>query len=537
MKKVLSIIMVLILILQVSCVKKPENKEDINEVRTSAYKAAEILETINKVNTYFQENLTANSNNWDDAVYHSGNIRAYMYSGNIEFYNYSLDYAKRHHYLVNKGQNTVNGDLYCISQTYIDLYKLKQENYILEDVIRNADYNAKGRTDFGWIDLVYMSLSVYAELSNITKDAKYIDDAYRAYLKARDIMWDEDASLFYRDARFVYDKNKHNTMTPSGKKILWSRGNGWAFAGLAKTLEVLDKNHESYEVYLKDFKAMAKSLKNRQREDGTWNANLDDPEHFGGIETSGTVMFMYGYAVGIKHGYLEYDEYFGTLQKAYDGVVKYAISEEGRLLYVQPVSDSPQNYQNYDNEEARRQSTKQYAVGIFVMAACELMSICEDYEQPELVIPEDDYEPIRQEDRAIDPNYYKGKIKVTATNQQEGNEAVKLVDGVTEDKEGHRWSCPGYGNSATLEFEEVLGIKKIVVVPYQNRAYRYVIEKSMDGKDFETVVDYRKNDKEWFFFSHDVDIEAKYIRIRVTGAHNYSGTWVSINEMLIYTKD
>ena len=63
--------MVLILILQVSCVKKPENKEDINEVRTSAYKAAEILETINKVNTYFQENLTANSNNWDDAVYHS----------------------------------------------------------------------------------------------------------------------------------------------------------------------------------------------------------------------------------------------------------------------------------------------------------------------------------------------------------------------------------------------------------------------------------------------------------------------------------
>ena len=83
----------------------------------------------------------------------------------------------------------------------------------------------------------------------------------------------------------------------------------------------------------------------------------------------------------------------------------------------------------------------------------------------------------------------------------------------------------------------MLGIKKIVVVPYQNRAYRYVIEKSMDGKDFETVVDYRKNDKEWFFFSHDVDIEAKSIRIRVTGAHNYSGTWVSINEMLIYTKD
>ncbi len=540
MKKVLSIIMVVILVLQVSCVKKPENKgnnDDFKEVKISVYKASEILETINKVNTYFQEKLTASSNNWDDAVYHSGNIRAYMYTGNLDFYNYSLEYAKRHHYLVNKGQNTVNGDLYCISQTYIDLYKLKQEDYILADVIRNADFNADGRTDFGWIDLVYMSLPVFAELSEITKDTKYIDDAYRAYKKARDIMWDEEASLFYRDARFVYDKNKSGTMTPSGKKILWSRGNGWAFAGLAKTLEVLDKNHESYKLYLKDFKAMAESLKGRQREDGTWNANLDDPEHFGGIETSGTVMFMYGYAIGIKKGFLKNDEYFDTLKKAYDGVVKHAISDEGRLLYVQPVSDSPQNYQNYHDEEARKQSTKQYAVGIFVMAACEIMSMCEDYEKPELVIPEDDYEPISQEDRAIDPNYYKGKIKVTATNQQEGNEAEKLVDGVTEDKDGHRWSAPGFGSSATLEFEEVLSIKKIVVVPYQNRAYRYVIEKSMDGKDFEMVVDYRKNDKEWFFFSHDVDIEAKYIRIRVTGAYNYTGAWVSINEMLVYTKD
>ena len=187
-----------------------------------------------------------------------------MYTGNLDFYNYSLEYAKRHHYLVNKGQNTVNGDLYCISQTYIDLYKLKQEDYILADVIRNADFNADGRTDFGWIDLVYMSLPVFAELSEITKDTKYIDDAYRAYKRARDIMWDEEASLFYRDARFVYDKNKSGTMTPSGKKILWSRGNGWAFAGLAKTLEVLDKNHESYKLYLKD-SAVAESF-GRQRE-------------------------------------------------------------------------------------------------------------------------------------------------------------------------------------------------------------------------------------------------------------------------------
>lgn len=65
-----------------------------------------------------------------------------------------------------------------------------------------------------------MSLPVYAELANITKDTKYIYDAYRAYMKARDIIWDEEECLFYRDYRFVYDKNNIKTMPPSCKKIL-----------------------------------------------------------------------------------------------------------------------------------------------------------------------------------------------------------------------------------------------------------------------------------------------------------------------------
>lgn len=537
MKKALSVVLAFILIFQVSCKQKEIDEKKADGVKTAEYTSAEILETINKVNLYFHKNLSANSNNWDDAVYHSGNIRAFKYTGNIDFYNYSLDYAKRHHYLVNKGQNTKNGDLYCISQTYIDLYQLKNEEYIIEDVLRNADYNVSGNTEFAWIDLVYMSLPIYSELTNITKDSKYIDDAYRAYLEAREIMWDEEASLFYRDSRFVFGSGNKNAITPSGKKVLWSRGNGWAFAGLAKTLETLDKEHESFKVYLNDFQLMAESLKNRQREDGTWNSNLDDPEHFGGIETSGTVMFMYGYVVGVKNGFLEYDEYFEVLKKAYDGVVEHAITEEGRLLYVQPVADSPQMYANYNDEEERRWSTKQYAVGIFVMAAAELMSMCEDYVEPEFEIPLDDYEPINKDDKVIDPNYYTGKINVKATNEQTGNEAIKLVDKVMEDKEGHRWSCPGFGNSATLEFEEVLDLKKIIVVPYQNRAYKYIIEKSIDGVNFEQIVDYRKNDKEWFFYSHDVDTEAKYIRIRVTGVYGYDGQWISINEILVYTKD
>lgn len=280
---------------------------------------------------------------------------------------------------------------------------------------------------------------------------------------------------------------------------------------------------------------MAEALKSRQRDDGTWNANLDDPNHFGGIETSGTVMFMYGYALGIRLGILDFNEYFPTLQKAYDGVVKYAINDKGRLLYVQPGSDSPQRYLNYENEDLRKDATRQYAVGIFLMAAGELMLLCDDYVEPELDVPEPDYVPI--EKPTFDENYYKGKITATATAEQPGNTADKIVDKKLDDVNSMRWSADGYPQSVTLEFDKVLDIKKLTIVPYQNRAYIYKIEASIDGINYEEIVDNSENPLSWKYIDHEEDITAKYIRLTVTGCQNYSGTWVSINEILVYEKN
>ena len=48
--------------------------------------------------------------------------------------------------------------------------------------------------------------------------------------------------------------------------------------------------------YINDFLAMSKALKKCQREDGFWNVSLHDPTNFGGKETSGTALFVYGMA-------------------------------------------------------------------------------------------------------------------------------------------------------------------------------------------------------------------------------------------------
>ena len=40
---------------------------------------------------------------------------------------------------------------------------------------------------------------------------------------------------------------------------------------------------------------MCRALKAAQREDGFWNASLHDPTHYGGKETTGTSLFIYGF--------------------------------------------------------------------------------------------------------------------------------------------------------------------------------------------------------------------------------------------------
>lgn len=535
MKRTVCLILIVIIIFLTGCsnISNAPNSTHSYTV-TDSLKSKDVKELLLKVNRYFQKNLSAGSNTWDDAVYHSGNIRAFMITGVKEFYDYSLEYAKSHHFFVNNGANTVNGDYYCISQTYLDLCKLNSKDYMLTDVFRNADYNANKRTSFDWVDLLYMSLPVFADLTQVTKDNKYIEDAYRAYLKARNILWDEEDNLWYRDARFVFGSGHVDSVTPAGKKVFWSRGNGWAFAGIAKALENMDQKSEAYKAFTKDFKLMAKALKERQREDGTWNANLADPEHYGGIETSGTSMFMYGYAVGIRLGLLDFDEYFPVLLKAYEGVKKHALSSEGRLLYVQPGSDSPQRYANYENEEKRKNATSQFAVGTYVMALAEIMRLCSDYVQPEISVPEPEFTPLKPP--TLDDDYYKGKIKATATREQTGNTANKIVDKVYEDKDGYRWSADGYPQSITLELEKVISLRQITVVPYMSRAYIYKIEVSVDGVNYKKVVDNSSEPISFIFVNHEVNEDAKYIRMTVTGCKNYSGEWISINELFIYEK-
>ena len=93
-----------------------------------------------------------------------------------------------------------------------------------------------------WCDALFMSPAVWVHLSEITGDPKYLKWADREWWTCTDVLYDPEACLYYRDNNFFKKR------TPSGRKVFWSRGNGWVLGGIPRVLQYLPKENERYDI-------------------------------------------------------------------------------------------------------------------------------------------------------------------------------------------------------------------------------------------------------------------------------------------------
>ncbi|WP_299258057.1 chondroitinase-B domain-containing protein [uncultured Aquimarina sp.] len=119
---------------------------------------------------------------------------------------------------------------------------------------------------------------------------------------------------------------------------------------------------------------------------------------------------------------------------------------------------------------------------------------------------------------------------VTSTGTPDGNNiADNLVDGSTNS----RWSVNGFPQSFTVDLGDNFSINKTELVFYQGRAYQYTIETATNANGTYTEIVDRTNNATPGTISAPVtdsfsSINARYIRVTVSGASVYSGSWVSI---------
>lgn len=203
-----------------------------------------------------------------------------------------------------------------------------------------------------WCDALFMAPPLWIELAKVTNNVQYAAFAHREWQVTQEHLYDPDEHLFFRDRRFFQSRDS------KGRKLFWSRGNGWVFAGLARVLTILPNNDPARPEYQKLFKEMAAKLKTLQKPDGYWPSSLLGPEN-SPPESSGTGFFVYGLAWGINAGLLDHDTYEPTVARGWHAL-EAAVDADGRLGWVQQVSDRP--------EEVSKSDTQFYGVGALLLA-------------------------------------------------------------------------------------------------------------------------------------------------------------------------
>lgn len=502
------------------------------------YQAEDVNQYIDKVWTYYTTNYNTDLWNWIEATFHLGSLEAYKATGDMKYYDHTYHYAEGFSWECNSGVNTTYLDDIASSMVYCVLHDLAPVDYKLAGVKEALDYTYNyGMLDYSWVDEIYMVGLAQTYLSQATNDSKYSEIDLASYLFYRKEFFNVDDLLWYRDAKYVHESDNPLGQSTNGKKVYWGRGNAWVYVSLAQRMEYMDHDDPAYEVYKNDFLMMSEGLKRVVREDGVWNPNLGDPNDYPGKEMTGTGGFLYGMSMGIRLGLLDAKTYIPVVQKAYDTITSMCIREDGLLGYCQPVGWQPDGY---GNEEAMKESTNAFGVGLMLMGLSQFSRLCSDYLEPELNAPVQEFDSSKAI-YTIEDGWYKGIMTTTttATNIESGNGPANLVNGVwSRDNTGSRFSAFGLKTNpiaVEVNLHKDLTIDKIIIDAYSYRAYKYTIE-LWNGQEWTTIVDTTQETSKDKFLNIWEFAATTCSKIRLTGygCWNQDTDAFSIREMLIY---
>ena len=215
-----------------------------------------------------------------------------------------------------------------------------------------------------WCDALYMAPPTYAAFAGITGNREYLDFMEREFWYTVNVLYDRQERLFYRDARYFTQREKN------GEKVFWGRGNGWVAAGIARVVDLLPHDYPTLDKYVALFQEMMSRIATLQDENGYWHASLLDMQTYISPETSATGFFTYALWWGINRGYLSHEKYIPHARKAWEAMVA-AVHPDGKLGYVQPIGDSPNNITCDKNEV--------YGTAAFALAGLEVARYADNH--------------------------------------------------------------------------------------------------------------------------------------------------------------
>lgn len=310
---------------------------------------------------------------WHNAAFYAGIFAAYENTRSPELIKAMMDVGEKNQW--KPGPRFDHADDIAIGQTYIDLYRIKKDQEMIQPLIAtvNRVKTEKGEQvekhgiTWWWCDALFMGPPTLVKLAQATGDKSYLELNDRLYRETYDLLYDKQEHLYFRDANFLINAKGEGKREANGQKIFWSRGNGWVAAGLVRVLKELPKSHPTRGFYLQQFREIVARVAELQQPDGLWRASLLDPESYPGGESSGTGFYVYAMAWGINNKILDRARYLPVVKKAWAGL-NTLVHADGMVGWTQPTGFDPRRNFTADSWEV-------YGAGAYLLAASEVTNL------------------------------------------------------------------------------------------------------------------------------------------------------------------
>ncbi|MEZ0541168.1 glycoside hydrolase family 88 protein [Fibrella arboris] len=313
--------------------------------------------------------------NMDRYVTDNGDIRTYKKS------NFNIDYITPGRSLLLLAQQTLPG-----KEKYKKAADLLRQQLAEHPRTKEGGFwHKKIYPNQMWLDGLYMAEPFYAEYTKLYGPAsgtadRDVNDIVNQFVWMEAHARDPKTGLLYHgwdESREQKWANKETGQSPN----FWSRAMGWYVMALVDVLDYIPQSHpRRTELIAILQRTMPAIVTFQEPASGCWyqvTNRLGDTGNY--LEASGTGMFVYAIAKGVRMGYLPVSM-MTAARKGYAGMLKNFISTDAqgmihleKTVLVSGLGGTPYRDGSYDyylSEKIRQDDLK--GVGPFIMASVEM---------------------------------------------------------------------------------------------------------------------------------------------------------------------
>jgi unsaturated rhamnogalacturonyl hydrolase len=297
---------------------------------------------------------------WHNAAFYTGVMALAEVSPSPRFHDAMRQLGEKHGWQL--AERIYHADDHAVGQTWAELYfrhgdarmiapmRARFDHILAHPKDDNLEFDRAKNPDrldrWSWCDALFMAPPAWLRLGKATGDQRYLDFAVTKWWVTSDFLYDREEKLYFRDST-IFAKRE-----PNGRKVFWSRGNGWVLAG-----HFLELRHEARAC------RVVGAVLACQQADGLWRAGLLDASAWPMQETSGSGFFCYAFAWGVNEGLLPREPYAAAALRTWTALEGF-VQPDGKLTHVQPVGFTPVTF---DPDH-----TEPYGVGALLLAGREI---------------------------------------------------------------------------------------------------------------------------------------------------------------------